>query len=87
MVSKAIMKPSTERIDFGEKLEKYTAVPSLMEYVLVSQDVPLARVLRRRGAWQEEMYKAEEVFELEPVGIEVAVSQIYRRVRKEVGLA
>ena len=82
-----VLSPSTERIDFGEKLEKYTGIPSLMEYALVSQHVPLARVLKRRGAWQEEMYKAEEVFQLESVGIEVAVSQIYRRVQKEVGLA
>jgi len=81
-----VLSPSTERIDFGEKLEKYTAIPSLMEYVLVSQDVPLVRVLRRRGAWREEMYKAEDVFQLESVGIEASVSQIYRRVRKEVGL-
>lgn len=81
-----VLSPSTERTDLKEKFDNYTSIPTLLEYVVVSQDVPLVRLWRRRTAWEREMYRAGETFHLESVAVDVPVEHIYRRVRKEVGL-
>lgn len=81
-----VLSPSTQRVDMKEKFDNYKSIASLLEYVVVSQDVPLIRVFRRRTAWNMESYYAEDTLELESVGLTIAVSHVYRRVRKEVGL-
>ena len=81
-----VLSASTERVDLKEKFDNYTSVPSLLEYVVVSQDVPLVRVFRHRTSWEREVYRADDVFRLESVELDVPVQHIYRRVRKEVGL-
>lgn len=82
-----VLSDSTERVDLKEKFDNYTSIPSLLEYVVVSQDVPLVRLFRRRTSWERETYRADDVFRLESVELDVPVQHIYRRVRKEVGLA
>ena len=81
-----ILSGSSKRIDLKEKFDNYTQIPSLLEYVVVSQDTPYLRVFRRRAHWQLESNYAEDTFMLESVGLEMPVQQIYRRVRREVGL-
>lgn len=81
-----VLSSSTKRVDLGEKLQNYISLPSLMEYVVVSQDTPYLRLFRRRTHWQAESYYAEDTVKLESVGLEILVERIYRRVRKEVGL-
>lgn len=81
-----VLSDSTERTDLKEKFDNYTSIPSLLEYVVVAQDVPLVRLWRRRTSWERETYRAGEVFRLESVALDVSVEHIYRRVRKEVGL-
>lgn len=81
-----VLSPSTERHDLKEKFDNYTSIPSLIEYAVVSQDVPLVRLFRRKTSWAMEMYRADDTFTLESVELEVPVQHIYRRVRKEVGL-
>ncbi len=82
-----VLSNSTERVDLKEKFDNYTSIPTLLECVVVSQDVPLVRLFRRHTAWEQESYRAEETFSLESLGLDVPVNQIYQRVRKEVGLA
>jgi Uma2 family endonuclease len=43
-----VLSPSTEEIDRGDKWADYQLIPSLREYVLVSQDRPRVEVYRRR---------------------------------------
>lgn len=81
-----VLSASTERVDLREKFDNYVSTPTLLEYVVVSQDVPLVRVFRRRASWELEAYRAGEVFRLESVELDVSVERIYRRVRREVGL-
>ena len=81
-----VLSDSTERTDLKEKFDNYTSIPTLLEYVVVSQDVPLVRLWRRRTSWEREMYRADDTFRLESVALDVPVQHIYRRVRKEVGL-
>ncbi|WP_245536594.1 Uma2 family endonuclease [Thiothrix nivea] len=81
-----VLSDSTERTDLKEKFDNYISIPTLLEYVVVSQDVPLVRLWRRRTSWEREMYRADDTFRLESVELDVPVQHIYRRVRKEVGL-
>lgn len=81
-----VLSDSTERTDLREKFDNYTTIPSLLEYVVVSQDVPLVHLWRRRTSWELERYRADDTFRLESVELDVPVQYIYRRVRKEVGL-
>lgn len=81
-----VLSGSTKRIDLKEKFDNYTQIPSLLEYVVVSQETPYLRVYRRRTHWQLESYYAEDILVLESVGLEIATHHIYRRVRREVGL-
>jgi Uma2 family endonuclease len=81
-----VLSDSTARTDLKEKFDNYTSIPSLLEYVVVSQDVPLVRLSRRRTSWEREMYRADDTFRLESVELDIPVQHIYRRVRKEVGL-
>lgn len=80
-----VLSNTTKRVDLGEKFEKYTTIPSLLEYVVVSQDVPLVRLFRRRTAWEGEAYRADDTLRLESVELDVPILSIYQRVRKEVG--
>lgn len=81
-----VLSPSTQRTDLTEKLYNYTSIPSLIEYVVIAQDVPLVRLYRRHQAWKLENYYAEDSFVLESMNITIDVLTIYQRVRREVGL-
>jgi Uma2 family endonuclease len=81
-----VLSHSTQRFDLKEKFDNYITIPTLLEYVVVSQDTPYVRLFRRRNNWQNESYYADDTFVLESVGVEITVKQIYRRVKKEVGL-
>lgn len=81
-----VLSPNTARTDRAEKFANYTQIDSLLEYVLVSQDTPYLGIFRRHNAWRMESFYAEDHFTLESVGLTLPVVQVYRRVRKEVGL-
>jgi ketosteroid isomerase-like protein len=44
------------------------------------------RLFRRRNNWEVEDYYADDTLTLESMGLKIKVKEIYRRVRKEVGL-
>lgn len=48
-----VLSPSTERFDRGAKFRHYQQVPSLEEYILISQDEAVCERFRRQadGAW------------------------------------
>jgi len=48
-----VLSPSTESYDRGKKLEKYIRVPTLEEYVMISQDEPRVDTYLRHpdGSW------------------------------------
>ncbi|MFM2318389.1 MAG: hypothetical protein RLZZ215_1010 [Pseudomonadota bacterium] len=81
-----VLSPSTRRTDLTEKRMNYSYIPSLLEYVVVHQDNPHVQIYRRRKAWQVEHFFAGDEFSLESIGLVMRVEQIYRKVRKEVGL-
>ena len=81
-----VLSPSTRGTDLNEKLDSYKQIKSLLEYVVVSQDTPWVRVYRRRNNWQLETFGAEQNLILESIDMELPVTDIYRRVKREVGL-
>lgn len=81
-----VLSKSTQRTDLNEKLDNYKQIDSLLEYVVVSQSTPWVRVYRRRNNWQLETFGAEQSLILESIDMELLVTDIYRRVRREVGL-
>jgi Uma2 family endonuclease len=77
-----VLSPATEAIDRREKLATYQRLPSLREYLLLSQDAPRIEVYRRKSLreWLLETLDATDTLRLECVGAEVAVAEIYRGV-------
>lgn len=77
-----ILSPSTEKWDRGGKFARYQSIPSLQDYVLVSQDIPRIERFSRSG---EEWTLAnsdglEAVLRLPSVGVDVSLADIYEDV-------
>ena len=77
-----VLSPSTEAYDRGEKFTRYKQLPSLKEYVLVSQDNVHVEHHRRHGAqWILSHYRTlEEVLPLSSIECEVPLRDIYARI-------
>jgi Uma2 family endonuclease len=78
-----VLSPTTERIDQHEKLVAYRGMPSLRQYVLISQDQILVQVHRRAGqGWQQEtLTHATDLLALDSVGLNITLAEVYRGVR------
>jgi Uma2 family endonuclease len=78
-----VLSPSTEDVDFVEKLQEYRAVASVQTYLICSQDEPRAWVWQRRadGTWPErpvELEGRESAIALPEFGIELPMAGIFR---------
>lgn len=77
-----ILSPSTEKWDRGGKFARYQSIPSLQDYVLVSQEIPRVERFSRNG---EEWTLANSIgldatLRLPSVGVEVGLADIYEDV-------
>ncbi len=78
-----VLSESTEAYDRGEKWAQYRQLPSLKEYVLASQITPHCEVYRRQpdGRWLlTDAVSLEAVVSLESIGVEIPLSEVYRKV-------
>lgn len=78
-----ILSSSTEAYDRGEKFRLYRQLPSLKEYVLVSQDKPFVDQFIRDddGRWFVLMTQGLELeLTLQSCGVRVAMSALYENV-------
>lgn len=75
-----VLSDSSEAYDRGEKFAHYRRIPSLQEYVMVSQHDPRIEVHRRNEAGRWELYEAGagESVELASIGCRLNVDDIYR---------
>lgn len=77
-----VLSPSTEKYDRAAKFEQYQSIASLVEYVLVNQDVAFVTQYIRRG--EEWIYRSfmelTDVVKLESLDCEITLSEIYRNV-------
>jgi Uma2 family endonuclease len=75
-----VLSDSTERYDRGEKFAHYQRLPSLKEYVLVSQHGPRIEVFRRNDdgrSWTLHIAEAGESVSLVSIGCVLAVDEVY----------
>jgi Uma2 family endonuclease len=77
-----VTSPTTTVTDHREKQQAYRKLRSLREYVMMAQHEMLVEIYRldARGHWWFETYGPEQSFELESVGLEIAVKDIYEGV-------
>ena len=63
-----------------EKRAEYLALPSLLEYVLIEQDIAEVVVQRRSEGWRSSYHYPGSTITLESIGLTLAVEAIYERV-------
>jgi Uma2 family endonuclease len=81
-----VLSPSTESYDRGTKFEHYRTIDTLSDYLLVAQDkIHVENYVRQSDrSWLFSEYKsAEDKFQIESVGCELAVEEIYEKVEME----
>ena len=78
-----VLSKSTEAYDRGKKFDNYRSIPSLREYVLVSQDEPtIQRFLRNDdNTWTlTAVAGLDQTIPLRSIGIDLPLSEVYERV-------
>jgi Uma2 family endonuclease len=79
-----VLSPSTQCYDRGEKFRKYRSIPSLAEYLLISQSEPYIEHYfkpENNDVWQFQICdRLEQTMKLHSLNIEIPVSEIYRRI-------
>lgn len=82
-----VLSKATRRFDQTVKRQRYQALPSLEEYVLIEQDRGEVVVFRRRDGWQSAYYYLGDEIHFYSVDVTVAVEDIYYQVDNEDVLA
>ncbi|MBK9261200.1 MAG: Uma2 family endonuclease [Polyangiaceae bacterium] len=74
-----VLSPATEGYDRGDKFAQYRSIPSVMHYVLASQDKPMLEVFTRQdnGSWNYRAYGPGEKAPLSAIGCELDVDSVY----------
>ena len=74
-----VLSPSTEGIDRREKLRAYRTLPSLEEYLLVSQEQAQVEIYRRRGdiGWDIITFEPGDMIELASVELALPIADVY----------
>jgi len=81
-----VLSPSTEAYDRGEKFRKYRSLPSLQEYLLVSQTEPYLEQYYNSDrphntSWQWQVCdRLEQSIILPSLNLELPMKEIYRRI-------
>jgi Uma2 family endonuclease len=72
-----VLSVSTEEYDRGEKFERYKSIPSLRDYVLVSQDKKVIEVFSREREWRVVRAAGGEVALVASIGVKLDVDEVY----------
>lgn len=76
-----VLSPSTEKYDRGDKFTYYKKLPSLREYVLVSQDrMHVEHWVRTDGLWARTVLESPESALALHIGAPVPMREIYHKV-------
>ncbi len=75
-----VLSKSTETFDRGEKWQTYQTIPSLEQYVLLSQDEPIAEVFSRLddGSWRYKKLGSSGALKFSSFQFELALEELYR---------
>ena len=74
-----VLSPSTETIDRREKLHAYRRLPTLQEYVLISQDMQQVEIYRRQGdvGWLYIPCEPGDSVDFASVGVTLPIAELY----------
>lgn len=78
-----VLSPSTEAYDRGKKFQSYRQIPSLREYLLISQDSPHIEryLLNDNGKWElSEAIGLESSLELSSIDCVLTLADVYEKV-------
>lgn len=78
-----VLSPSTERYDRGKKFQDYRQLPSLREYLLVSQDSPRIEryLLLDHGKWElTDVSNLDLTLELSSIKCALKLAKVYHKV-------
>lgn len=77
-----VLSPSTEAYDRGEKFKRYRGIPSLRQYILVSQHAPQIEVFTRHGDFwtYHEATELESLVPIESIECGLALNEVYAKV-------
>ncbi|MCI0697752.1 Uma2 family endonuclease [candidate division KSB1 bacterium] len=78
-----ILSASTEAYDRGEKFQHYQFIPSLVEYILITQNaIRVEQYVRQSDrTWLYSEYQSlDDVIKLESIGCELALKEVYAKV-------
>ena len=76
-----VLSPSSERDDTGRKWQGYCLIPSLLHYLVVSQESRFVTVHTRTGpASFDESFHQEGTIALEAIGVSLTLDEIYEGV-------
>lgn len=77
-----ILSDSTESYDRGKKFFAYQMLPSLIEYVLVSQKMMAVEIYRKNGEhWiYQLLHNHDAILQLESVDCKIPFAEIYRNI-------
>ena len=80
-----ILSESTESYDRGKKFKAYQQIPTLKEYILISQyEYSVEQYIRTEDIWQYKLYdKEEQSVKIESVNCKLHLSEIYLNVEFE----
>jgi Uma2 family endonuclease len=74
-----VLSASTEVFDRGEKWQNYQTIPSLEQYVLLSQSEPLAEVYERQsdGSWRYSFHSGQAKIHFSSIGFDLPLEALY----------
>ncbi len=74
-----VLSSSTEAIDRGERWEQYQTIPSLEQYVLLSQNEAVAEVFtRQQNKWMYERMTGDAELSFSSLAFNVVLSELYQ---------
>ncbi len=74
-----VLSESTEAIDRGEKWQAYQQIPSLEQYILLSQVEPIAEVFARDGTdWRYKKLEGDAVLPFPSLELEIVLASFYQ---------
>ncbi|SJM89890.1 conserved hypothetical protein [Crenothrix polyspora] len=78
-----VLSKSTRKCDLTTKLLRYINLPSLLEYVVIEQDIVQIQVFRKRTDWKDSFYFLGDSITFESIELTLTVEEIYDRVENE----
>lgn len=74
-----IFSPSTQATDRQEKFSNYQAIPTLQEYLLISEKEPKIEIYRKNeGYWRSQTLKETDDLHIQTLNLTISLEDIYQ---------